>query len=89
MRIFEHESGILREYSDWLVQHRLEKWQWQIADAARTRNALAHEDKELLSEATRDEADSQSASVYRGDDRSGLQRRVSETSTPPGAVRTR
>jgi hypothetical protein len=58
VRIFEGSSGILNEYRDCLHLHqnRLEEWQWQVAGAADLRNALAHGDKELLSEATCDEA---------------------------------
>ena len=58
VRIFEGESGNLREYSDWLTQHRLDEWQRQVTEAARLRNALAHGDKDLLSMATCDEAGS-------------------------------
>jgi len=56
VRIFEDERGNLREYSDWLIQNRLKEWQRQVSEAARLRNALAHGDKEILSEATCDEA---------------------------------
>lgn len=56
VRIFEDESGNLGEYMGWLVQHRHEAWQRQVGEAVKLRNALAHGDKELLSEATWDEA---------------------------------
>ena len=58
VRIFGDTGGNLPEYSDWLVTNRLDKWERQVSATARMRNALAHGDKELLSEATRDEAGS-------------------------------
>ena len=58
VRIFEGESGNLGEYTGWLVQHRLDGWQRQVAEAAQLRNALAHRNEELLSAATCDEAGS-------------------------------
>ncbi|WP_145960653.1 hypothetical protein [Acidiferrobacter sp. SPIII_3] len=45
-------------YTGWLVQHRLDGWQRQVAEAAQLRNALAHGNEELLSAATFDEAGS-------------------------------
>ena len=56
VRIFEDESGNLGEYMGWLAQHRHEAWQRQVAEAAQLRNALAHGNEELLSEATCDQA---------------------------------
>ena len=56
VRIFEDESGSLGEYMGWLAQHRHEAWQRQVTEAAQLRNALAHGNEELLSEATCDQA---------------------------------
>ena len=56
VRIFEDESGSFGEYMGWLAQHRHEAWQRQVTEAAQLRNALAHGNEELLSEATCDQA---------------------------------
>lgn len=60
VRIFEGNSVILHDYGDclYLHQNRLEEWQRQVSEAARLRNALAHGDRELLSDTTCDEAGS-------------------------------
>ena len=56
--VFGGGSESLQEYGVLarLHQNRLNEWQRQVAEAAQLRNALAHGDKELLSEATCDEA---------------------------------